>query len=536
MDDTLFDILKATARRQGAKTAFYADNTATTYRQFLQRATWLARGLCGLGVRPGDRVAILLPNVTPVPLTVFAAAACGATAVPLNPLLSGAELARILTHAQPRVLVTATQLLTPELEAAAASVKPPVRIILAQAPAGSPHRDFKRVVKSGLLPLRRLPGAKPDDPAVIFYTSGTTGLPKGVMLSHCNILANARSVGQLDLIHSDDVLVGILPLFHAFAFTVSLAYITMVGATTSYLLRFEPRSMWHAVGAHRCTCLIAVPAMLALLSRGGKPPEAATLRLVVAGGDALPRDVQEEFESKFGLRVMEGYGLSEAGPVVAVNCRPDGPRTGSIGPPIPDVAVTIVDDDGREVPAGQVGELCVSSPALMMGYYQDPEQTAAVLQDGWLHTGDLARQDEQGNLAIAGRKKDLIIVAGENVFPAEIERTLLEHPAVANAGVIGVADARRGEIVKAIVVLKEGAQASEKDLIEHCRERLALFKVPSDIEFVAELPVNFLGKVKRQALREAQAPTGEPSSPPLLRQGFGEQADPLSRSGRGGTN
>jgi len=503
--DTLYDILKATARTHGPKVAFYADNTATTYRQFLQRATWLARGLRRLGVRPGDRVAVLLPNVTPVPLTVFAAAACGATVVPLNPLLSGAELARILKHAQPRILVTAAQLLTPDLEAAAAAVSPPVRILLAKAPPDGPHLDFTRVVKSGLLPLRRIPGAKPDDPAVIFYTSGTTGLPKGVMLSHRNVLANARSVGQLDLILTDDVLVGILPLFHAFAFTVSLVYITLVGATTSYLLRFEPRALWRAVGDHKCTCLIAVPAMLALLSRGGKPPEAATLRLVVAGGDALPPEVQSEFESKFGLRVMEGYGLSEAGPVVAVNCRPNGPSTGSIGPPIPDVRVTIVDDDGREVPTGQVGELCVHSPALMMGYYQDPEQTAAVLKDGWLHTGDLARLDAQGNLSIAGRKKDLIIVAGENVFPAEIERALLEHPAVANAGVIGIADARRGEIVKAIVVLKDGQSATEKDLIEHCRERLALFKVPSDIAFAAELPVNFLGKVKRQALREAQA-------------------------------
>jgi long-chain acyl-CoA synthetase len=350
--------------------------------------------------------------------------------------------------------------------------------------------------------------AADDDVAVLLYTSGTTGRPKGAALTHAGLRHNTRvNATTVQRVGPDDVVVGCLPLFHIFGQTCTMNVAVYAGASLTLIPRFEPQAVLDAIARDRATVFEGVPTMYAtlLLHPGAADADVSTLRMCISGGASLPVEILHGFERRFGCMVLEGFGMSETSPVVSFN-HPDRPRkAGSIGTPIEDVEVRLLDDKGRDVPEGEVGELAVRGPGLMKGYWNRPAETAAAVPDGWLRTGDLARRDQDGYLYIVDRKKDLIIRGGYNVYPREVEEVLHEHPAVGLAAVVGVPDERLGEEVGAAVVLRPGARATAEELRDFAKERLAAYKYPRRVWLVDALPTGPSGKILK---REISAPTG----------------------------
>jgi len=345
----------------------------------------------------------------------------------------------------------------------------------------------------------------PGDPAVILYTSGTTGMPKGVMLSHANFHAQCSLiVAQVFPLQQDDRLTVVLPLYHVYALANALVASVYFGASLCLIPQYSPALLLDAIAASRATILFAIPSMymhLLTLARVRKTGIPQTLRLCVSGGAPLPRAVLSEFEKIFGTRIAEGYGLTETTSAVCLNESGETFRPGSIGPAAPGVEIKIVDDDGCELPDGHAGEIVIRSAVVSQGYWNNPQETAAVMRDGWLHTGDIGCRDHDGYFFITDRKKDLIIRGGFNISPREVEELLATHAAVQEAAVIGVMDKRGEEAVKAFVVLSPGASVSEKTLIEYCSMNLAPYKIPKMIEFRDALPRSAAGKVLKKELR-----------------------------------
>jgi long-chain acyl-CoA synthetase len=346
------------------------------------------------------------------------------------------------------------------------------------------------------------------DPAVLLFTSGTAGAPKPAILTHGSLRANLDQVQRHPglALRADDVGLGLLPFFHVFGLNVTVGLPLAAGASIAMVERFDPAASLARVRDAAVTVIAGVPAVFSAwldLPEARAPHAAfATVRMAVSGAAALPVEVAAAMHERFGVDVREGYGLTEASPIVATAALGGPARPGSIGPPLPGVDVRLIDHDGTDVLAGDPGEVWVRGPNVFAGYWNDPEATARVLDaDGWLHTGDLAIADDDGWLRLVDRAKDLIIVSGFNVYPAEVEDALVEHPDVAEAVVVGVADPRSGEAVVAYVVACEGATPTWTELTAHLRRRLARYKLPTRIEFVNELPHNFAGKVPRRALR-----------------------------------
>ncbi|MHB0936898.1 MAG: long-chain-fatty-acid--CoA ligase [Armatimonadota bacterium] len=495
----LYDALaRSTASNPAAPALRYRDRTVS-YGELLAAVEGFAGGLSALGIGKRARVAVLLPNIPQFVIAYVGAGRAGATVVPMNVLYRPDEARYIMADAEVEVLVTAEPFRP--LAQALRPLLPGLKHVVMVGEAQDGEMAFDTV-------CAHAPGkgmALSDrDLAVIIYTSGTTGRPKGAMLTHRNLLANAESCNGVLHVTEQDCFLSALPLFHAFAAMVFMVLPLTTGARSHLVDRFLPAHMLQVLQESGATIFGGVPSMFGLMLQLAQQatPDLSALRLCVSGGAPLPPEIWTAFESAYDVKMVEGYGLTEASPVVAVN-PPDGIRKpGSIGLPLPGIRVKVVDDKGRAVAPGVIGELAVRGENIMKGYLHRPEDTKQVLRSGWLHTGDLARLDEDGYLYIAGRKKELIIVGGLNVYPGEVERVLVEHPAVLEVAAFGVPDPSRGEAVWAAVVLRPEAQAAEKELQALCREKLASYKVPRGIDIRAELPKNALGKVQRHVLHQ----------------------------------
>ncbi|MCC6382678.1 MAG: AMP-binding protein [Dehalococcoidia bacterium] len=446
------------------------------------------------------RVGLMLPTSGLFPAALLATWCLGRTAVPLNYLLKPAERDHILADAGLDLVVTAG----PMLEQFG-PLPPSVRTLLVDQ------------VRYPRLPrFRRLPQEDPEATAVLIYTSGTSARPKGVELTFRNLAANVRQCAIGGDATSRDVFLGVLPQFHSFGLTVLTLLPLAVGAKVVYTARFVPRRIFELLRRHRPTGFVAIPAMYnALLGeRGTGPADFASLRLLISGGEPLPAAVRERFEERFQRSINEGYGLTETGPVLNWT-RPGEVNLGSVGPPLLWVEEQVVGADNQPLPPGAEGEICVRGPNVMKGYFGLPETTAAVFDaDGFFHTGDLGVFDDEGRLTISGRLSDLIIVAGENVFPREIEDVLNRHPGIAEAAVVGVPDPGRGQVPVAFVQLAAGAGLDERRLRAYCREQLAGYKVPRRIVAVEEFPRSPTGKILKRLLPVEGLTRQAPSSGP----------------------
>ncbi len=496
---TLYDMLARTAANAPAAPALRFRDRTWHYGELLAAVDGFAAGVSALGVSKRGRIALLLPNCPPFVIAYLGASRAGATVVPINVLYRPDEARYILLDSDVEVLITAEPF-RPLVQALRPRV-PSLRhvVMVSEHPVEADELAF-----SALCAHRPGRGValSARDVAVILYTSGTTGRPKGAMLTHRNLLANVESCCGVLHVTPDDVFLSALPLFHAFAAMVFLVLPVYTGAVSHLMERFLPAHTLQVLEGSKATVFGGVPSMFGLMLQLSREthPDLSQLRLCVSGGAPLPPETWMAFEQEYDVKMVEGYGLTEAAPVVAVN-PPDGVRKpGSIGLPLPGIRVKLVDERGCAVPPGVIGELAVRGDNIMKGYLGLPQETQASIRSGWLFTGDLARADEDGYLYIVGRKKELIIVGGLNVYPGEVERVLVEHPAVLEAAAFGVPDASRGEAVWAAVVLRPNARATAQELQAFCRERLASYKVPRGIDFKPELPKNALGKVLRHVL------------------------------------
>jgi long-chain acyl-CoA synthetase len=461
----------------------------------------LAHALRRLGVVPGDRVVVMLPNCPEVTQSYAAILKCGAVIVPVIFLLGDREVGHILVDSEAKVVITAADMLW-KVETQIGALPTLHHVLLVDG--GGDDGKTRSLAAETAQETERFTAVdrRPDDLAVILYTSGTTGVPKGVALSHENLESNARAAAALHELGRDDWAVSVLPLSHSYGLTVMNAG-HILGSKAALLRWFNPEEVLRTIEEFRAVSMSAVPTMLLYLMNfpDAERFDTRSMRVWGSGAAPLPTEIVEPFEKKFGGRILEGYGLTEASPVVSAH-RLSGPRkVGSVGQAIPGVEISIQDDGDRPLLAGEVGEVCVRGPNVMAGYYRNPAETARTVRAGWLHTGDMGRLDEDGFLFIVERKKDLIIRGGFNIYPREVEEALYGHPKIAEAAVVGMKDPLMGEDVLAFVVLRGGEQATEAEIAEFCESRLARFKCPKQIRFVDALPKSPIGKILRKELR-----------------------------------
>jgi long-chain acyl-CoA synthetase len=479
-------------RRFGEYVALHFEGRDITNVEQQRVSARVANALQRLGVGVGNRVVVLLPNCPEVTQAYGGILRLGAVIVPVVFLLSADEVRHILADSGAKVVITSPELVS-KLEGWTGS------IVVVGGNSGGAAWDEWVARESDEFPIV---ARDDDDLAVILYTAGTTGRPKGVALSHGNLASNARSAASLYELDRTAWSLAVLPLSHSYGLTVMNA--GNILGTKGVLLRwFTPDRVLEAIERFRVQSMAGVPTMYVYLlnypDAGGF--DTSSMRSWGSGAAPLPLEIVEPFEKKFGGRLMEGYGLTEASPVVSAHRLSGVRKLGSVGQPIPGVEVAILDDADRSVPTGDVGEVCVRGPNVMLGYYRLPEETARTLRNGWLHTGDVGRLDEDRFLYIVERKKDLIIRGGFNIYPREVEEVLYAHPHIAEAAVIGMHDALMGEEVLAFVALKAGAVVSGDDIIAFCQRRLAKFKCPKEVRFVEALPKSPIGKILRKELR-----------------------------------
>jgi long-chain acyl-CoA synthetase len=445
------------------------------------------------GVEPGDRVGIMLPNVVAFPIIYYGILRAGAIAVPMNPLLKSREVAFYVGDSGAGTGFVWQDFAGEAVAGFAAAGATAIVVddtefeagLVAYAPAGD------------------VAPREATDTAVILYTSGTTGTPKGAELTHGNLGRNIDASIGLFSATAGDVIFGGLPLFHSFGQTCGLNTAISCGATLTLLPRFDPATALEIIQRDGVTILEAVPTMYTALLQvpAGTSYDASSLRVCVSGGAALPVEILRGFESAFGCIILEGYGLSETSPVATFNQADVGRKPGSIGTPIEGVEIRLLDSEGAEVASGEVGEIAIRGHNVMKGYWNRPDATAEAIQDSWFRTGDLARRDKDGFYFIVDRKKDMIIRGGFNVYPREIEEVFYEHPAVAEVAVLGIPHPTLGEEVAAAVVLKAGSTASPAELRDHVKERVAAYKYPRHVWFTDALPKGATGKIQKRDVR-----------------------------------
>jgi long-chain acyl-CoA synthetase len=492
--------LVETALKQPDSPAIKFHGQDLSYGQIYGMAATVAGQLRAAGVEPGDRVAIILPNVPAFPVVFFGSLLAGAIVVPMNPLLKAGEIDFFFTNSGAKVAFVWPDFVEEATQGAA--------------------RSETRIVPCGVLGPAEgaLEGGEPittpverddDDTAIVLYTSGTTGRPKGAELTHRNIHLNAhRSAVEIQQTSAEDVVMGCLPLFHVFGLVVGLNAAVISGASLALIPRFDPAEAIKVIGNEKVTIMMGVPTMYAAILNhpDSDSLDARTLRACCSGGSAMPLEVMKAFEAKFDCMILEGYGLSETSPVASFNMPGRERKPGTIGVAIPGCEMKLVDLEGIDVPPGDgVGEIAIRGDNVMKGYWKNPEATAEAIPDGWFRTGDLATVDDEGYFTIVDRKKDMILRGGMNVYPREVEEVLYTHPDVLEAAVVAVPDDLLGEDVGAAVALRPGSTATLEDVQAYVKERIAAYKYPRHIWQVEELPKGPTGKILR---REVHQPAG----------------------------
>jgi long-chain acyl-CoA synthetase len=497
MSENLASILTETAARHGDQTAFKLDDVELSYGMLDEGSARVAGLLKSKGLETGDRVGLMLPNVPYFPAIYYGILRAGGVVVPMNVLLKSREVAFYLEDSGAKLLFAWGDF---GEDAESGAEQAGSEVILVKP------GDFEKLLAEQE-PDHGMADRSAEDTAVILYTSGTTGKPKGAELTHDNLSRNSASVaGKLGELTVDDVLLGALPLFHSFGQSCTMNAGVSVGATITMLPRFDPEKALEIIDRDKVTIFMGVPTMYNAMLHCASADDAdcSSLRTCISGGAAIPAELIRAFEKRFGCIILEGYGLSETSPVASFN-HPDKERKpGSIGTPIEGVEMQVWDDDGNEVPQGEVGEIVIRGHNIMKGYWNRPDANKeAIDADGWFRSGDMAKVDEDGYFFIVDRKKDLIIRGGYNVYPREIEEVLYEHPAVQEAAVVAVPHDELGEEVGAAVVLKQGESADEDELRSYVKDQLAAYKYPRKIWFVGELPKGPTGKILK---REIEVP------------------------------
>ena len=508
-------LLEDSAREAPGNTAVIFNDLKLSYAAVNAAANQVAGGLTSLGIQPGDKVALSCPNLPFFPIVYYGILKAGAVVVPLNVLLKGREIAYHLADSDAKAFFCfqgTADLPMGQFGYEGFQQTPTCEhfFMITADPAGpSPIEGTNTLgrLMYGQPPTFDTAVTRPDDTAVILYTSGTTGSPKGAELSHSNMLLNARLSDTMYRAAPDDVHLVALPLFHSFGQTVQMNAGFYNRSAISLLPRFDPDAAFSLMERDNVTIFAGVPTMYWALLNHPNPEKfdlakiAGNLRLAVSGGSAMPVEVMRAFGEKFGVQILEGYGLSETSPVATFNRLDRLPKPGSIGLPVWGVQVRLVDPLDKDVAQGEMGEIALKGHNIMKGYYNKPEATADAMRGGWFHTGDLARVDEDGYYFITDRVKDMIIRGGFNVYPREIEEVMMTHPAVSLAAVVGVPHDSHGEEVKAYVILKPGQTVGEEELIDWCRDCMAGYKYPRLVEVRESLPMTATGKILKRELR-----------------------------------
>ncbi|QQK74588.1 long-chain-fatty-acid--CoA ligase [Salicibibacter cibarius] len=467
-----------------------------------EASSQLAHALREMGVEKGDQVVVTMPNCPEVVVAFGGVIKNGSAVVPVMPLLQAQELRYILDDCTPKVVLTTNTLYSKVQEASKDLASPP-QVYTLEEPE---HENALQAA------MKKAPTTAPDidihedDDAALLYTAGTTGAPKGVTLSHKNLYSNAVAASkkaEILKLKTGRVSLSILPFSHAFGYTMmNVAF--MLGDKNVLLPYFEPVKVLEAIEKYKVTHSAMVPAMFHALYNhpDADKYDTSTFFACISGSAALPKPIAEGFQKKFGCLVLEGYGLSEAAPIVTATDPRQKIKPGSVGQPLPDIEVAVVDENDRRLPANEVGELIVSGPNVLKGYHGKPEETEKILKDGWLYTGDMARIDEENYVFIVDRKKDVIIRGGFNIYPKDLEELLLSHSEVSEVGVIGIPSEKMGEEVGAYVVKKRKSDIKEEELIAFCQEHLAKYKTPRFLKIVSYLPKNMIGKTDKKKLRE----------------------------------
>jgi len=523
----LYSLLDESAARQPANPCSNFFGKRLTYRQIKELSDLFAASIGSLGIRKGDRVILLLPNSPQFLIVYYGLLKAGAVVVPLNPLSTERELEFYLRDSGAETAITIPLFLS---KVVALRGKTPLKHIVYSRLAdflpfplnlaqgfrehgliGRQDRavllDFRELLKQALHPDWHPEPVQPDEMAVLIYSGGTTGIAKGIMLSHFNLVANAHQIIAWGHLTDEQGVLAVLPLFHGFGMSVTMNAAVLAGGEIFLVPRFKAKAVAKAIHKYKPSFFIGVPTMFVQLSN--LPDihryDFRSLRGTFVGAAPLTKAIKDDFEKKTGGRMIEGYGLTEAVTAIMANPYQGMHKIGSVGLPFPDVDVKIVSlDDGHDLATGELGEIVLRSPTVMLGYYKNAEETQKTIDDGWLYTGDIGYVDEDGYFYITDRKKDLIIVGGFNVFPREIDELIYQHPKVKEGITIGLPDPHKGERIKVYIVLKEGETATPEEFITYFKERLTPYKVPSEVEFRTELPKSMIGKILRRALREEE--------------------------------
>ena len=505
-------LLEESAKERQEKPALILKDRVLDYTGLRDAANKFANALASLGAKRGDKVAIMVPNVPEFVVAYYGILNAGAAVVPLNPLLQGPEIAYHLDDSDAVALVAWEGV----LEAAQKGFEGAdgcENLVVVEEPNGEGTPEgalgFEGLLRDHPAEFD-MAQTMPDDTAVLIYTSGTTGRPKGAELSHFNLFFNAvYKADNLLKLREDDVGMAILPLFHIFGQTTVMNASIYKGNTIAMVPRFEPEAALRAIQNFGVTAFVGVPTMYQYLLRhpNADDYDTSSLRLGISGGASMPVEVMKAVEERFGLVILEGYGLSETSPGTCFNRSVEERKVGSIGLPFWGIKVKVFDENDREVPHGERGELVVRGHNVMKGYYKRPEATAEAMRNGWFHTGDIAKMDEDGYFYIVDRVKDMIIRGGYNVYPREVEEALYEHPGVAEVAVVGAPHEELGEEVTAVVAMKEGESATEEEMISFAKERVAAYKYPRRVVFMEELPKNATGKILKRELARIEDET-----------------------------
>ena len=474
--------------RDGDRTAISFLGRKVAYAGLERHIEQYARFLAHRGLTAGERVAVALPNCPEFVYSYLGIVRAGGVSLPLNLLQTPQEILFILKDSGARRLITNQAIARQfgQLPGLDLSL-----IIL--------DEETKKEISSAS--PATFPDTEGDSVCTFLYTSGTTGRPKAAMLTHNNLLGNVKSMDDVSDFGQDDNFLAVLPMFHSFGWTVCILLPFYLGCTVTIMDNFRPKDMLQALSTQGITVFCGVPSMFSVLLKMREKASFPALKFAISGGDSISGEVMNAFEQHFHFPIVEGYGLSEASPVVCLNPLYGIRKVGSIGVPISGVEVKIFNEWDEELPPGEIGELVVKGPNVMKGYYNREAETGEALRGGWLHTGDLASRDEDGYFYIAGRKKELIITAGFNVYPREVEEVLTYHPSVAEAAVIGIPHPLKGEVVKAFIVPAEGHSPDRQQLSRYLKENLALYKIPEEYVFAAELPRGASGKILKRLLK-----------------------------------